>query len=175
LSIDATTPIVEPGEIQESNTDIQQADRYELIELRRGKVLELLSRGLNQSQIAKELGVDKATISRDVKELRAGAKERIKTYVEETLPFEHEKALTTLNEIVREAWDIYHNDKDSKTKLMALSVVQSAVNSRLQALGDPESIRRAIKVITQLRKQLGDSSTSGNSAGGQQKELEGSA
>jgi predicted transcriptional regulator len=175
LSVDATAPIAEQGEIQEPNTELQQGDRYDLIELRRGKVLELLSRGLNQSQVAKELGVDKATISRDVKELRAGAKERIKTYVEETLPFEHEKALTALNEIVREAWDIYHGDKDSKTKLMALSVVQSAVNSRLQALGDPESIRRAIKVITQLRKQLGESSTSGNSAGGQHKELEDSA
>jgi transcriptional regulator len=59
----------------------------------RNKVLELLSKGDSQSEIAKTLQVDLSIISRDVYFLRQQAKENIRRYLDETLPEEYENAL----------------------------------------------------------------------------------
>ncbi|MFL6452663.1 MAG: hypothetical protein ACJ71L_01505 [Nitrososphaeraceae archaeon] len=56
------------------------------VEWRRTKVLELLSKGDSQSEIAKTLQVDLSIISRDVYFLRQQAKSNIKRYIDERLP-----------------------------------------------------------------------------------------
>ena len=55
------------------------------VEWRRTKVLELLSKGDSQSDIAKTLQVDLSIISRDVYFLRQQAKSNIKRYIDERL------------------------------------------------------------------------------------------
>ena len=67
------------------------------VEWRRAKVLELLSKGDSQSEIAKTLQVDLSIISRDVYFLRQQAKDNIKRYIDERLPEEYEKCLVGLN------------------------------------------------------------------------------
>jgi DNA-binding MarR family transcriptional regulator len=77
----------------------------QIIEWRRAKVMELLSKGENnQSEIARILQVDKSIVCRDIAHLRQQAKENIKKYIDETLPEEYEKCLVGLNAILREAW-----------------------------------------------------------------------
>src|ERR671938_235122 len=61
------------------------------VEWRRAKVLELLSKGYSQSEIAKTLQVDLSVISRDVYFLRQQTKSNIKRYIDERLPEEYEK------------------------------------------------------------------------------------
>ncbi|MFL6325223.1 MAG: hypothetical protein ACJ72C_10725, partial [Nitrososphaeraceae archaeon] len=56
------------------------------VEWRRTKVLELLSKGDSQYEIAKTLQVDLSIISRDVYFLRQQAKSNIKRYIDERLP-----------------------------------------------------------------------------------------
>lgn len=51
------------------------------VEWRRNKVLELLSKGDSQSEIAKTLQVDLSIIGRDVYFLRQQAKDNIKRYM----------------------------------------------------------------------------------------------
>src|SRR5436305_12386498 len=75
------------------------------VEWRRAKVLELLSKGDSQSDIAKTLQVDLSIISRDVYFLRQQAKTNIKRYIDERLPEEYEKCLVGLNAITREVWN----------------------------------------------------------------------
>ena len=48
MTQDATSSNIEVGEMQELNTELQSGDRYDLIELRRAKVIQLLSKGFNQ-------------------------------------------------------------------------------------------------------------------------------
>jgi transcriptional regulator len=55
------------------------------VEWRRAKVLEMLSKGDSQSEIAKVLQVDISIISRDVYFLRQQAKDNIKKYIDERL------------------------------------------------------------------------------------------
>ena len=56
------------------------------IEWRRCQVMELSSKGYNQSEIAKILQLDKWTISRDVSYLKEQSKKNIRKYIDETLP-----------------------------------------------------------------------------------------
>ena len=59
------------------------------VEWRRAKVLELLSKGDSQSDIAKTLQVDLSIISRDVYFLRQQAKVNIKRYIDRTAACAH--------------------------------------------------------------------------------------
>ena len=58
----------------------------QIIEWRRVKVMELLSKGeTSQSEIASILQVDKSIVCRDIAYLRQQAKANIKRYIEERL------------------------------------------------------------------------------------------
>ncbi len=66
------------------------------VEWRRAKVLEMISKGNSQTEIAGILQVDLSIISRDVSYLRQQAKQNIKKYIDERLHEEYEKCLTGL-------------------------------------------------------------------------------
>ena len=68
------------------------------IELRRGKVLELLSKGYNQHTIAERLNVSDALISLDIQWIREQSKEGLRTHLQERLPYEFARAMTFLDE-----------------------------------------------------------------------------
>ncbi|MFL6366404.1 MAG: hypothetical protein ACJ719_14525 [Nitrososphaeraceae archaeon] len=88
---------LEHGRMQQMSTKMQQ---NQIIEWRRTKVMELLSKGENnQSGIARILQVDKSIICRDITYLRHQAKTNIKKYIDERLPEEYEKCLVGLNAI----------------------------------------------------------------------------
>ena len=89
------------------------------VEWRRTKVLELLSKGDNQSDIAKTLQVDLSIISRDVYFLRQQAKDNIKRYIDERLPEEYEKCLVGLTAITKEAWNTAQQTEDKREKIQA--------------------------------------------------------
>jgi hypothetical protein len=86
------------------------------VEWRRAKVLELLSKGDSQSDIAKVLQVDFSIISRDVYFLRQQAKTNIKKYIDERLPEEYEKCLIGLIAITKEAWNTSQQTEDKREK-----------------------------------------------------------
>jgi DNA-binding MarR family transcriptional regulator len=87
--------------MQQMSTRMQQ-NQNQIIEWRRAKVMELLSKGeSNQSEIARILQVDKSIISRDVAFIRKQSKANIKRYIDERLPEEYEKCLVGLNAILR--------------------------------------------------------------------------
>jgi hypothetical protein len=84
------------------------------VEWHRTKVLELLSKGTSQSEIAKVLQVDLSIISRDVYYLRQQAKSNIKKYIDERLPEEYEKCLVGLTAILREHGLLHSRQKITK-------------------------------------------------------------
>jgi hypothetical protein len=104
------------------------------VDWRRGKVLELLSKGDSQSEIAKELQVDLSIISRDVYFLRQQAKSNIKRYIDERLPGEYEKCLVGLNAITKEAWNTAQNTEDKREKMQALSLAKDCYSMKIDLL-----------------------------------------
>src|SRR5919204_525830 len=104
------------------------------VEWRRTKVLELLSKGDSQSDIAKVLQVDLSIISRDVYFLRQQAKHNIKRYIDERLPEEYEKCLVGLSAILKEAWATSQSTEDKREKIQALSLAKECYSMKLELL-----------------------------------------
>jgi hypothetical protein len=123
------------------------------VEWRRNKILELLSKGDSQSEIAKVLQVDLSIISRDVYFLRQQAKEKIKRYIDERLPEEYEKCLVGLNAITREAWNTAQNTEDKREKIQALSLAKECYSMKMDLLTNATVVDDAIRFVSQKSKQ----------------------
>src|SRR5918911_5734750 len=132
------------------------------VEWRRTKVLELLSKGDSQSDIAKTLQVDLSVINRDISYLRQQAKDNIKRYIDERLPEEYEKCLVGLNMIKKEAWTLAQNTKDNKEKIQALSLVKECHCMELDLFTNATVVDDAIRFVSQKSKENLKSSSEGD-------------
>jgi hypothetical protein len=131
------------------STKMQQ----QIIEWRRAKVMELLSKGENnQSEIARILQVDKSIICRDIAYLRQQAKNNIKRYIDERLPEEYEKCLVGLTAITKEAWDTAQNTEDRREKIQALSLAKECYSMKLDLLTNATVVEDAIRFVSQKSK-----------------------
>jgi hypothetical protein len=122
------------------------------VEWRRNKVLELLSKGDSQSDIAKVLQVDLSIISRDVYFLRQQAKTNIKRYIDERLPEEYEKCLVGLNAITKEAWNTAQQTEDKREKMQALSLAKECYSMKLDLLTNATVVDDAIRLPLLLHR-----------------------
>src|SRR3982750_3905026 len=122
------------------------------VDWRRAKVLELLSKGDSQSEIAKTLQVDLSIISRDVYFLRQQSKYNIKRYIDERLPEEYEKCLVGLNAITKEAWNTAANTEDKREKIQALSLAKECYSMKLDLLTNATVIDDAIRFVSDKSK-----------------------
>jgi hypothetical protein len=123
------------------------------VEWRRTKVLELLSKGEIQSEIAKVLQVDLFIISRDVYFLRQQAKTNIKKYIDERLPEEYEKCLVGLTAITREAWNKAQNTEDKREKIQALSLAKECYSMKLDLLTNATVVGDAVRFVSEKSKE----------------------
>ena len=81
--------------------NISQDTKYQRqIQWRREKVLELASDGYGVREIARILEISHPTVSRDIQRLRHQAKEQIRKYIDDQVPFEYNKTLTGLQNII---------------------------------------------------------------------------
>ena len=102
------------------------------VKWRRSKVLELSSEGRSQSEIARIMQVSSATTSMGIQFLRREAKENIRRYIDERLPFEFHKCLVGLDNIVCKMSDIANSaESDSRDILQATSVKMQAYSMTL--------------------------------------------
>src|SRR5512133_3137747 len=125
------------------------------VEWRRTKVLELLSKGNSQSEIAKVLQVDLSIISRDVYYLRQQAKSNIRKYIDERLPEEYEKCLVGLTAILREAWNTSQQAEDRREKIQALSLAKDCYSMKLDLLTNATVVDDAIRFVSESEKSKG--------------------
>jgi hypothetical protein len=123
------------------------------VEWRRAKVLEMLSKGDSQSEIAKVLQVDLSIISRDVYYLRQQAKRNIKRYIDERLPEEYEKCLVGLTAITKEAWGTSQQAEDKREKIQALSLAKECYSMKLDLLTNATVVDDAIRFVSQQSKE----------------------
>src|ERR671927_353205 len=124
------------------------------VDWRRAKVLELLSKGDSQSEIAKTLQVDLSIISRDVYFLRQQAKSNIKRYIDERLPEEYEKCLTGLNAITKEAWNTAQNTEDKREEIHALSLAKECYSMKLDLLTNATVVDDAIRFVSNRTNEM---------------------
>jgi IS30 family transposase len=82
------------------------------IKERREDVLVLLTKGMKGYEIAKELGVDASTVSRDVQYLVSQAHNYLNTLAKEALPFMYQTSIEGIRNVLKECWNIYTSDRN---------------------------------------------------------------
>lgn len=98
------------------------------------------ARGMSQTEIARELQVSKASISLDMQYLRNQAKESIKEYVTEHLPEQYQICLTTLDTILKHAYEILETSDDKREKLQAMELFKDTHLIKLELLSNATTI-----------------------------------
>jgi hypothetical protein len=121
-----------------------------MIEWRRNTVLSKLSKGYSQAEIAKELQLHPSTISLDVQFLKEQARENLHTHLQEKLPFEHSRAMTGINDLLKKANDILDNTKDPKLQLQTINVLANLYAGILTMASDGNIIQQAMEKVELL-------------------------
>lgn len=77
------------------------------IKERRESVLVLLTKGMKGYEIAKELGVDASTVSRDIQYLISQSNNYLNRLAKEALPFMYQTSIEGIKNVLKECWNIY--------------------------------------------------------------------
>ena len=136
------------GEIGSEEVKVEQENR-------RAKVLALHSKGLTQLEIAESLNVDQSTISRDLCQLREESRKYIERCVTKDIPFEYNRYIMGLNQIIKVLWEISegkeNHGNNTKDVIAALTLLKDCYSNKLEALvGGPGSDTNAKKHIDKI-------------------------
>ena len=86
------------------------------IKERRENILCLLTKGMKGYEIAKELGVDASTVSRDIQYLISQSHNYLNTLAKEALPFMYQTSIEGIKNVLKECWSIYTLDSHDNNK-----------------------------------------------------------
>ena len=79
------------------------------IKERRKQLASLLSRSTSEREIAQELGVDRSTISRDIKVLKTECQQFVYDLAKSDLAYHYKKSIDGIEEAKKEGWRIFNN------------------------------------------------------------------
>lgn len=108
---------------------------------RREKVMVLLTKGLKGYQIATELKVDPATISRDIHFLSKESNNNLNALVKNTLPFMYTTSIEGIKNVLKEAWKVYGNDEKDisltwSNRIKGLEIIKSCHESLFKLVAE---------------------------------------
>lgn len=134
-------------------TGVRKQKQYQqLLEWRRSREFDLLSKGMNLTEIGEALQLNKSTISKDMKRALLEAKEKVKSYIER-IPFEHERNLRGLDMVLKNAWILFDKAEDGREKLGALSTILQAIGMREEALAHSEVISQGLQYVDKKNQE----------------------
>jgi len=131
-----------------SDEDIERENRY-------SKIISLYSKGLNQDEIATQLGVNQSTISRDLQLIKSQTRIQLNKYFRNDILFEFISYLSSSNEVIKELWEIVNTSYDEpKPKINALKLLMQAYEKRHQrVVGGPDTYLKMKKTACDLEYQ----------------------
>jgi hypothetical protein len=129
-----------------SRSNKRRKIRQDLIDWRRSIVIEGISKGKTQSEIAGLLSVGIGTVNRDISWFRAQARENITKFVEK-IQVEHEKSMIGIDAILRQSRDLSEKAKDNREKLQALSLAKECYALKENFICNAPVIDEALKFV----------------------------
>lgn len=129
--------------------NISQAEKKQYqMDWRREKVLELASDGYGVREIAGILKISSPTVSRDMQLLRRQAKEHIRKYIDERVPFEFHKTLAGLEGIIKNMSNIIMDSTSDKKEIMqATGIKMQAYNMKMELVSIANLVHEAIDLV----------------------------
>jgi predicted transcriptional regulator len=114
------------------------------IKERRDDVLLLLTKGMKGYEIAKELGVDASTVSRDVHYLIGQSHNYLNTLAKEALPFMYQTSIEGIRNVLKECWNIYTIESNKEItwfhKLAALKLAKECNEALFKLTAEGPSV-----------------------------------
>ena len=108
------------------------------------------------TEIAVTLKLDTSTVSRDIKLIREEAKLKQAEYIESELPFRHKLRAAAMDKAIKELWQLFYKENDSRAKKAILDSITEALLKQAAIDGDPLAIEKAIKLTASLQKKIPD-------------------
>jgi transcriptional antiterminator len=108
-----------------------------IIEKRRKQVASLLSKSYTEDEIANQLGVTQATISRDIKVFKQTSQQFVYDLAKSDLAYYYKRSIDGIEEAKKEAWKIYNNEAVAdREKLLALRLIMQADETRFKLFSE---------------------------------------
>jgi transcriptional regulator len=148
--------------MQQMTTELQQQ-----IEWRKSQVLELSSQGLTEREIASRLQIHPTTVHRDIAFLNKQARENLQHHIHETIPAEYQKAMNSLNQVLRMSWSIVSKTEDEKTRLQALTLINDVNKYRTELVTNGVIVHDSLQIIQSKMDHL-----NGNGKGREKRPLQ---
>ena len=135
--------------MKESRETRKAKGERRLIELRRAKIMELLSNGhTSQVSISETLNVSEPTVSRDIRFLKDRARKELDVHFQERLPFEYARAMAGINATLARVSDMLEKEaKDPKTKIEIMKLQMELWKSVMSMATDGGLLERIMKGI----------------------------
>ena len=121
------------------------------IEWRHDKVLQLAGDGFTEREIAAQLQISQPTIHRDLVILKQQAKEHIRKYIDERVPFEFHKTLAGLEGIIRNMSNIISKSTDNREIMQASTIKMQAYNMKMELVSNANLVHEAIELVDKYR------------------------
>jgi Trp repressor protein len=136
-------------------------------EQRRMKIASLLAQSMNEVEIARELGVGQATVSRDIKVLKELSQQFVFDLAKSDLAYYYKQCIDGIEEVRRKAWDMFkakkkNNDSGSdggdydelipRDKLLALKVIRECNEAKYSLFQQGPSIMNVKSLEERLIK-----------------------
>jgi IS30 family transposase len=125
------------------------AKKYQ-IEERRRQIGSMLAQSMTEQEIADRLGVDRTTISKDIKVLRRMSQTFIYDLAKSDLAFYYKQCLDTMQAAERIMWETIRNNKDlhAKERCQIAKIIIESAQARFSLFGDGPTVMKV--------KQMGD-------------------
>jgi hypothetical protein len=111
---------------------------------RREAILVLLTKGMKGYEIAKQLGVDASTVSRDIQYLISQSHNCLNSLAKEALPFMYQTSIEGIRNVLKECWNIYTIDSNRDItwfhKLAALKLAKECNEALFKLTAEGPSV-----------------------------------
>jgi IS30 family transposase len=121
-----------------------------VIQERRQKIWTLITRGMKGYEIAKDLNVDPATVSRDIAFLAAQSQNYLNDLAKSTLPFMYQTSIEGIRSVMKECWYIYESTDNNFQRLAALKLAKECHEAVFKLVDEGPSIM----YLKQLQEKL---------------------
>jgi hypothetical protein len=113
----------------------------------REKIMELLSKGYPQREIATVMQLSLRKTNAIIQQLKAEAKQNINNYINEELPAAYESTLEGINRVIKIAWENVDEAPNVRDANQAMATLMEAYEVRLHLLSSAESLRQAVSYV----------------------------
>jgi len=124
---------------------------------RRENVLVLLTKGMKGYEIAKELGVDTSTVSRDINYLISQSNNYLNTLAKEALPFMYQTSIEGIRNVLKECWNIYSIESNKEItwfhRLAALKLAKECNEALFKLTAEGPSVMH-VKLLEERLERI---------------------